>query len=405
MTKLSKRVVHKVRRGASVLTHKPLLAAGLSSDSQKMRHKWLERSLRSTYRLGKPVPGRLNVTIIARDGQTLPNSSLFIRLISPLSDPSLHGKLNLTLKSGDESLVGPADIYIIQRMAFDSPEQAGSFIKSARQTGSKIILDTDDAFHSIDPEHPEYDDHREWLEAFDYTVKHADELWVSTQKLQKYFQKQTKAPVVLVPNSLDRRLWRPVVKHARGPLRLLYMGTVSHDADFATIYPVLKSLAEQQPGSFSLTLIGAVQDVPDDRWIERLYAPRGGTLYPRFVPWLVKQGSYDIGLSPLVDNDFNRGKSDIKCLDYLAGGSLPMVSDSEAYANPELSDFIIRLKTASAWKKKLAGILDDVEKFRRQKSKIVSQGQAYVWSQRNSERTAEKLWVRLEALAQSDKRR
>ena len=40
---------------------------------------------------------------------------------------------------------------------------------------------------------------------------------------------------------------------------MVYMGTATHDADFALILPALDRLAAEMHGRFDLTLIGAVR--------------------------------------------------------------------------------------------------------------------------------------------------
>src|SRR5262249_49077985 len=56
-----------------------------------------------------------------------------------------------------------------------------------------------------------------------------------------------------------------------------------------------------------------------------------GSTYPAFIHWLQSLPPYDIGLAPLVDNEFNRAKSPIKYLDYAALGMAVVCSDLEPY--------------------------------------------------------------------------
>jgi hypothetical protein len=283
----------------------------------------------------------------------------------------------------------------VQRNAYDSIKQAEVLIQVVRAAGIKLVVDTDDDFHNIDVSHPEYQRHKATLEAFDVLVAAADQIWTSTQQLATAFT--AKNPhTFLVPNSLDPRLWGQRLAQrnpeSMAPLRLLYMGTVSHSADFDMIFPALDTAAVKFPGSFSLTVIGVADTLPDRPWIQRIYQKRGGSLYPRFVPWLLEQGPFDIGLSPLVDSSFNRGKSDIKCLDYIGLGCVPLVSGVEAYNTPGLTPAIIRVEGhGSEWEIVLTKIISDPSAFRSEQTARLQNGRRYLQEYRSSARTAHRL--------------
>ena len=52
----------------------------------------------------------------------------------------------------------------------------------------KIFVDTDDAFGELDTSHPQYELQKERVEALEYVIRHADETWVSTEKLRKSYE-------------------------------------------------------------------------------------------------------------------------------------------------------------------------------------------------------------------------
>ena len=173
---------------------------------------------------------------------------------------------------------------------------------------------------------------------------------------------------------------------------MLYMGTVSHSADFEMIFPVLDKLAKKYMDSFRLTIMGVSNNTPERTWIKRVYQKRNGSIYPSFVRWFLKQGPFDIGLSPLVDTAFNESKSDIKCLDYLAAGIVPVVSDLEPYKSAELDDYIIRVKnTSQAWEKTLDYLVSNTESFRADYDKKIQEAQLYISSKRSSRNTSQQI--------------
>ncbi len=338
----------------------------------------------------------LKVALILRDGTYSPKSSAFIRLISPLTHPSLKGKLSIKLYDEDTSSVDDdTDVCIVQRTAYDSEKAANNLLAVADKLGMSLILDSDDAFHDIDESHPEHAAHAGRVAALNRIIRSADQVWLSVPALAPAYS-SVKGKLTVVKNSMDERLWGGYKIPARSPagrLRLLYMGTATHDADLKMLLPVLEKLDAKYPGSFVLTLIGVADSVPDRPWIERLYQPKYGSINPNFVKWFRKQGPFDAGLSPLVDSEFNRGKSDIKCLDYLCTGVRPVVSDILPYQSPELDKFVIRVKnTPAAWEKALAEIVKDPAAFRAESRKIMPRAQDYIWQRRSSEQTAKQLF-------------
>jgi O-antigen biosynthesis protein len=352
-------------------------------------------------RYGQDGTGPLKVALIVRDGRTYPKSSAFIRLIAPLSDPSLKSELTFKLYAENTTKIDEdTGVCIVQRTAYDTDAKAKALIAEVQRLGTRLIVDNDDAFHQIDETHPEHAEHAERIMALNHLVAAADGIWLSMPALKASYG-VVKSKITVVQNSLDPRLWSAqppnIAVKSGAPLQMLYMGTGTHDADFKLILPALDKLAAAYPDSFRLTIIGVGDDLPERPWVQRLHQPRNGSIYPRFVRWFLAQGPFDVGLAPLVDSDFNRGKSDIKCLDYLAAGIRPVVSDVLPYRAPELSKFIIRADNDD-WFKTLADIVENPEKFRKDAAQILPEAQQYIWQKRSSHRTAAQIFKLLERL-------
>lgn len=340
---------------------------------------------------------KFKVKLIFRDGDFLPSSSAFIRLISPLLDGSLKDEVEIRIESAQNlSDYDGEDFLIVQRTAFDNLKQVEKILRQTNH--AKIIVDNDDAFHAIDESHPEYFIQSRRNEAVRFLMDKADQIWVSTPTL---VEKELAGKTRVVENTLDSRIWQQseISKASEGPVQMVYMGTATHDADLGMIVPALDKLNAEYPGSFELTVIGVSQDLPEKDWVMRLTTPYLGSLYPSFVRWFLSQGPFDIGLSPLVDSGFNKAKSDIKCLDYLAAGILPVVSDVLPYQSKEIEDFIIKVKNdEKAWAKALSEIVSSPQKFREQKQKIIPKAQDYIWQKRSSGITAQILLKNLQDL-------
>jgi hypothetical protein len=353
--------------------------------------------------LPSPVPAevpdfddRLTVHIIARHSAIGPQSSAYIRLVAPLTDESVAGRLRLTLAGPDEA-VPDCDVCIVQRTALPTVEAVDALVRRLGGMGAALVVDVDDAFTLIGPDHPEHDLYRPLNAALDRAVGAAAETWFSTAELADAY-----APLiprgVIVPNAIDPRLWRDwrlarPRPFARDRIAMLYMGTHTHGPDLAMIRPALDQLHAERGDVFDLTVIGVDPDLAPAPWLGRLAPPAEAVSYPRFVRWLRTQGPFDLGLAPLADNAFNRCKSDIKALDYAALGILPLLSDGPAYrADPLLGRHAL-FAGADGWLDAIRAVLDDREGAARRAAAV----EAHVWDRRVVARNVAMLVDRLEA--------
>jgi hypothetical protein len=355
-------------------------------------------ALRPHYAFGAHGRGRLNVTIVLRNA-TKPTSSTFIRLYSPLARPAFARRVGLDIVDEKSMWISPrTTVCIVQRTAFSKRSAARAFLAEARRRGCLVVVDSDDAFSALDPDHPQYELQIKRAAILDDVMGESDEVWLSTDELAAAYPGRA---THVVRNTLDLGLWRPddVPSPLPGvaPLRILYMGTTTHDGDFALIAPVLDRLHAAHPGEFEVVMVGVGRGLPEKPWMDVLKPPDGA--YPRFVPWLASQGPFDIGISPLVDSTFNRAKSDIKCLDYLALGARPVVSDVLPYQVAELDTLVDRVgNDPDEWFAVLERLVDDRTDLRDNADGRRVAGLAYVATTRSADATAAHLRDRIDAL-------
>jgi hypothetical protein len=337
----------------------------------------------------------IRVHIIAPHGPYGPQSSAFIRLIAPLTDESITGRIKVTLGSSTDP-VPPSDVCIVQRTAIPTVEAVDALIRQLGAMGTVLVTEVDDAFTLIGQDHPEAAFYRPLNAALDRAIAASAETWFSTQELAHAYRGIAPNPHVRA-NMLDPRMWRDWRKPRPEPfhskrVRMLYMGTHTHGADFAMIRPALERLAEERPGSFELTVIGVSPDIEPAPWMTRLSPPAEAIAYPRFIHWLREQGPFDLGLAPLVDTDFNRCKSDIKLLDYAALGLAALASDGPAYqADPALPATRV---ADDSWYEALAHILNHRDAVRAEAARL----HAHLWRHRVVSEIAPALLARLERL-------
>ncbi len=367
------------------------------------QRKYLRDILAHYYHYKAPASGTktLKLAIIAHHADTKPKSSTFIRLISPLTSKTAHQNISIKLyPENTVSLANKIDVCIIQRNVYDDISTAKELVTHLRANKVALVMDSDDGFGAIDDTHPEYGTYQRRLKAYNYLLQEADQIWFSTDSLAGA-HKEHEGKIRTIPNSLDARIWGmknvPILQEDT-PLQFVYMGTATHNADLEMILPAFEYINECAPGSFELNIIGVSDNLPERTWVNALIQERG-SMYPSFVEWFVENNAFDIGLSPLVESEFNKSKSDIKCLDYIAAGILPLVSDILPYGSRELDGFVLRVQnTQESWEAKLLELVTNKIITRKQAKISVARGQKYLWKNRSSELTASVLMAQLNSL-------
>ena len=342
---------------------------------------------------------RIGIILIARDGAIRPQSSAFIRLIAPLTSKKLKNKINLQIY--DEKL--PAAVYdrkitqlfIVQRSAFSTLEIAMAFFEKTKQINAKLIIDLDDALSLLDQNHEQYQIQHKSLEALDFLIQKCDQLWCSTKVILDSYEHL--APRVhLIENTInttndtnDFQVNRDSNSVAQ-PVQILYMGTSTHYHDFAMISPALDRIHAILPGSFEVTIIGVAKNIAERPYIKFLSPPQELTVYPLFIKWLSQYKNYfDIGISPLVETPFNMAKSDIKCIDYLSVGAIPVVSNVSPYAKSALGNYVMLVdNNTEAWTDCLIKLIIDHKLLVKQRS-IAKNGYSYVLKNRLTDQSSE----------------
>jgi glycosyltransferase involved in cell wall biosynthesis len=355
------------------------------------------------YDLNKTSTARLRVAIITRSARQRPTSSVYIRLISPLTLLAKRGKVSIELFGEDTVKLPPhINIAIVQRTAFDTVEAARKFIEYAKTNSIAIVVDTDDSFRFISKAHPEYALQAQRTRALDEIMKAASVVWFSTQVLYDSHDELGERRRLLA-NSVDERLWRITPKAYRSPskkspLQIVYMGTATHGEDFEFVLRALDEVARQQPGSFKLTVMGIADDIPNRPWIKGI----GGAPYIPFVQRFIHEGPFDVGLAPLVNSHFNNSKSDIKCLDYLMPGITPLVSDVLPYNTSDLSPYITIVKNnKKAWVDALTDQISRKDVNRKNRAKRVKKALSYIKKHRSVEIVAKQMLKELQAISRN----
>ena len=284
--------------------------------------------------------GRVSVVVIPErfSGGAL-TPCAYIRLLQPLDHPAIGGEWDIVLADADEALSYRADVFVTQRYAVPDLDAADALIRHCRDHDITLLYDIDDDLRHIPRDHPDAGLLRPRARLVSRLIRGAGAVWVSTPALAATLA-ELRDDVRVVRNGLDERLWAafpPPSAPRQGPVRILFMGTATHDADFAIVEAALARVKAVFAEHVSIDLLG-VSSRPDmPSWVNRIGMTVNATSsYPGFVNWMTQQ-HWDIGIAPLADTPFNLCKSAIKALDYAALG-LPVLASDRAVYRGSLAD-------------------------------------------------------------------
>lgn len=276
-----------------------------------------------------------------------PHASSYIRLLRPLTHPSLEDKIDV-----DKTPEEPAedtDIVIFERLWKPElqKEQAESIVGWCKKKDVPLIYSIDDNLldHSWRTRssfgNSSTPSVREKM-IIRYLTREADAVIAATKTLKRRLNKLNDNIYVL-PNTLDERLFKDEISKSttlkteeNSKTVIGYMGTLTHADDLMMIYQPLKEVFAWRD-DVQLELCGVTEDnslvdfLKDSLGHVLSYDPTEHSEYPDFIEWFQKNVNWDLGLAPLEDNEFTHYKSDIKFLHYSAFGIPGIYSSVKAY--------------------------------------------------------------------------
>lgn len=211
-----------------------------------------------------------------------------------------------------------------------------------RKMGKKIITDWDDNIFCINPLSPSYRQfgteeirwemedgkviegwidgknidlakNRFQIQAMTESIQWADAFFVTVKALKKAYTPHN-PNIYILPNSIDIHLWKKMPLESHKGMRMGWFGGNSHYEDWRVIIaPLIKNFMATHP-QVKLVIMG-------EKWDSLLQGIDPGRV--EFHPWVhIEAYPYkaalldlDFAVIPLIDNDFNNGKSPIKWLE------------------------------------------------------------------------------------------
>lgn len=261
-----------------------------------------------------------------------PSASRHFRLdpIGKYIERNSRNSFYVSLDKMNENDLGVADVVILQQTI--APDKIRMAKEHCDKHGKLLVAELDD-FFGINKENPYYERHQKteaakWLETL---CGVADLVTTTTETLAKVISDALRAnnvekDIAVLPNYLDMEVWdRPKPQHYSDEIRLMWAGGASHREDIKSIAPVIRRLAGEYKNLKFVFCGDDFTKLFEGINYEHIYGVE-------FEVWPGKLHSIqgDIAIAPLLDNEFNRCKSNLKYLEYSIA-KMPGVYSSVVY--------------------------------------------------------------------------
>lgn len=230
--------------------------------------------------------------------------------------------------------------------------------------GTQQIIDVDDDMFAVNEDNPYWlkmDDEKTWR--MQVMIREND--WISTTMpylAERFRERRRRDPagheddsVFVLPNCIPDDYQHPPFDNSPD-IVIGYAGGSSHYADLhqsGVVEAVRRVMHENKNVRFRAIAMPVDAYLPRGRY-ELVEGKRGSAWINELFPSM----KLDIGVCPILENVFNRGKSDIKWQEYTRAGAVVVATDLEPYQGiPE--DCIVRTANdEDSWYKALSGLVN-----------------------------------------------
>ena len=253
-----------------------------------------------------------------------------IPVLKGVGEMHQHERLQTVLNNIDEET---------SACVFSRPSSS-ALCEVIKRNGAFLVVDVDDDFHSIPRHHVAWKwmgpGNPEFLSELEECIRIADRVTVTTKALRERWLPVNK-DVVIIPNGWSKRssqFWGK--KYQRDTINFGWGGTITHREDFQiALSALIRSASKNRNIKIVIAsdpkIYSYLRKVPEK---QKLFIPMVPyDIYPHTLCY------FDVMLAPLVLDEFNQHKSDIKLVD--AGASrIPFIaSPTYEYVQWSMSGF------------------------------------------------------------------
>lgn len=305
-------------------------------------------------------------------------------------------------KEVPENLMEWPDVVVFGR-TYHPDMKPVELMREYKKRGKRVVYDMDDDHWLVPKDNPSYLVSNAFKDQYEGFLEATDAIITPSKVLAKKFKK-FKKPVFICPNGVDEEMYTPRKDAHADELIIGYMGAASHWKDLTLVTEALKELHKKY--TFLFTIYGMVSEPLEsaiytyDKFYSMNLQPEKNDYYksaldfyrslqglrmyhvpfmpPELHPKTLSACDFDIGIAPLEDTEFNRGKSCVKFYEYASVGTAVVASDVLPYSD-EVG--YTAKNTVKDWYNKLEKLIVD-EKFRKDLAK--KQGE-WVWKNRSTQ--------------------
>lgn len=246
----------------------------------------------------------------------------------------------------DEEMYWP-DTIVLKNVVDKMGIASALAMREARQI--KLVMDVDDDLE-VGEDHPlkkQYEiDETKFIQS--QTVKVVDLVTTTTEYLANKLRKLN-PNVVVIPNYYEPNWFNVKQRTHDGPLRIGWAGGGTHENDLLMLTPVIKAITEK----YNVTIVSRGDTRIKKMWGNSVeYYP---TVPIDYYPEALASMAIDIGICPLIDNEFNRCKSPIKAMEYGLLG-VPAVCSPTVYGQLPV---LTLANTQDDWIRELSKLIEN----------------------------------------------
>jgi len=202
--------------------------------------------------------------------------------------------------------------------------------------GIKFVYETDDDLLAIEGSNSSFEYINRCRNEITQYINQSDNIVVTTPTLAKKFD-ENKVEIIrnyYVDTILPLKNFRDNITNT---IKIGYFGTLTHSNDLNIIKKVIIRLKKELSENYNINLeffvVGGFADPnQNESWFSKIELPENSWDFEFFMKWVGDIADWDIGIAPLENNDFNRGKSELKYIEYSALGIPTVCSRVEPYS-------------------------------------------------------------------------
>jgi len=257
------------------------------------------------------------------------------RIYSPLKQASIEIVPGIYEGQLDLNAIDQSHLVLFQRDFSRHFRDYGQILDLAQAHQKPVILDLDDHLLALPEDHPDRISgaFADRLPALLHALLNVDAITVTTPVLRQALLPYN-SQIYVLPNYLDAELWQfrePKAAEDGAPVRILFMGTPTHQPDLELITQPLAHITQKYANQIAFIFFGVQPSSILQNAANVTYFPLHTYNYRDFLREF-QQLEAEIAVAPLKDNLFNRSKSAIKYFEYTALGLPGVFSTLPPYA-------------------------------------------------------------------------